>query len=171
MGKQTTNNILQFIKFGIVGVMNTLVDFLVFTLLVLLFGGKSDNLFLTGVFTFIAYVCGVLNSFLLNSRWTFKQEYRSTKLEKLMFALVNGISWAVSFFFVWLFSNHVLPGGDLTDFVFNLLGYSELEQYGKVVSILAKLLSAPIVIIVNFLGTKLFVFNEKEGTQGNGDKN
>jgi putative flippase GtrA len=42
MKKSAANNILQFIKFGIVGVMNTLVDFLVFTLLTLLFGGMRD---------------------------------------------------------------------------------------------------------------------------------
>jgi putative flippase GtrA len=162
MKKSAANNILQFIKFGIVGVMNTLVDFLVFTLLTLLFGGMRDSIFLTGVFTLIAYACGVLNSFLLNSRWTFRQEYRRTKQEKYMFVLVNAVSWLVSFFFVWLFSNHVFPNSSLTEFTYNLLGYTEVEQYEKVVSILSKLFSAPIVIIVNFLGTKLFVFNGKK---------
>ena len=79
-----------------------------------------------------------------------------------MFVLVNAVSWLVSFFFVWLFSNHVFPNSSLTEFTYNLLGYTEVEQYEKVVSILSKLFSAPIVIIVNFLGTKLFVFNGKK---------
>ena len=73
---------IQLIKFALVGVLNTLVDFLVYTLLVLVFGISENNVFMIGLFTLIAYACGVLNSFILNTRWTFRQEYKRTAKER-----------------------------------------------------------------------------------------
>lgn len=152
---------IQLIKFGLVGVSNTLVDFVVYTLLVLIFGIENGDTFLIGLFTFIAYGCGVLNSFILNTRWTFKKEYKKTGAEAVKFVAVNLISWGLSFFLVWLFSNHVFADSIITNKVCELLGMEGAEQIQKMGSILSKILSVPIVIMVNFLGNKLFVFNKK----------
>jgi putative flippase GtrA len=56
---------VQFVKFGIVGVSNTLLTFLVYTLLLKVFG--VWYLAASG----IGFVIGATNSFLLNRRWTF----------------------------------------------------------------------------------------------------
>lgn len=152
---------IQLIKFALVGVLNTLVDFLVYTLLVLVFGISENNVFMIGLFTLIAYACGVLNSFILNTRWTFRQEYKRTAKERVMFIVVNVVSWGLSYLLVWLFSNHVFLGSSITDWVCSLIGFTTPEKVSKVVSILSKLLATPFVIIVNFLGNKLLVFNKK----------
>lgn len=152
---------IQLIKFALVGVLNTLVDFLVYTLLVLVFGISENNVFMIGLFTLIAYACGVLNSFILNTRWTFRQEYKRTAKERVMFVVVNIVSWGLSYLLVWLFSNHVFSGSSITDWVCSLIGFTTPEKVSKVVSILSKLLATPFVIIVNFLGNKLLVFNKK----------
>ncbi len=152
---------IQLIKFALVGVLNTLVDFLVYTLLVLVFGISENNVFMIGLFTLIAYACGVLNSFILNTRWTFRQEYNRTAKERVMFVVVNIVSWGLSYLLVWLFSNHVFSGSSITDWVCSLIGFTTPEKVSKVVSILSKLLATPFVIIVNFLGNKLLVFNKK----------
>ena len=152
---------IQLIKFALVGVLNTLVDFLVYTLLVLVFGISENNVFMIGLFTLIAYACGVLNSFILNTRWTFRQEYKRTAKERVMFVVVNIVSWGLSYLLVWLFSNHVFTGSSITDWVCSLIGFTTPEKVSKVVSILSKLLATPFVIIVNFLGNKLLVFNKK----------
>lgn len=152
---------IQLIKFALVGVLNTLVDFLVYTLLVLVFGISENNVFMIGLFTLIAYACGVLNSFILNTRWTFRQEYKRTAKERVMFVAVNIVSWGLSYLLVWLFSNHVFSGSSITDWVCSLIGFTTPEKVSKVVSILSKLLATPFVIIVNFLGNKLLVFNKK----------
>lgn len=152
---------IQLIKFALVGVLNTLVDFLVYTLLVLVFGISENNVFMIGLFTLIAYACGVLNSFILNTRWTFRQEYKRTAKERVMFVVVNIVSWGLSYLLVWLFSNHVFAGSSITDWVCSLIGFTTPEKVSKVVSILSKLLATPFVIIVNFLGNKLLVFNKK----------
>ena len=58
--------LVQFVKFGVVGVANTLLTFAVYTLLLKVFGvwylGASA----------IGFIVGTINSFLLNRRWTFR---------------------------------------------------------------------------------------------------
>ena len=155
---ETKRSFFQFIKFAIVGAMNTIVDFLVYTVLTLVFGVNDNNVFLVGLFTLIAYACGVLNSFILNTHWTFKSEYRQTSREKILFIVVNLVSWLVSFALTYLFTEFVFDGSGIAQWVANLLHYQQMDN---VVSILAKLLAAPIVIIINFLGSKLLVFRSK----------
>ncbi len=153
---------IQLIKFALVGVMNTLVDFLVYTVLVLLFGVSDSNVFIIGLFTLIAYACGVFNSFLLNSRWTFRSEYRKSAREKLMFVVVNLVSWLVSYVLTYVFTTMVYQNSTLALDIAGLVGYTSEAQLDKIVSILAKLTATPIVILVNFLGSKLFVFTGKD---------
>lgn len=58
--------VVQFLKFGIVGVANTLLTFAVYTLLLKVFGVW----YLAA--SAIGFVVGTINSFLLNRRWTFR---------------------------------------------------------------------------------------------------
>jgi putative flippase GtrA len=57
--------LVQFVKFGIVGISNTLLTFVVYTLLLKLFGVW----YLAA--SAIGFVIGAVNGFLLNRRWTF----------------------------------------------------------------------------------------------------
>jgi putative flippase GtrA len=57
----------RFVKFGITGVMNTLVDFLVFTVL----SYVGVNMYLSQV---VSYSCGMLNSYAVNRKWTFRSQ-------------------------------------------------------------------------------------------------
>lgn len=56
----------QFLKFGVVGVSNTLLTFVVFTILVKVFG-----LWYVAA-SALGFVVGACNGFLLNRSWTFK---------------------------------------------------------------------------------------------------
>ena len=58
--------VIQFVKFGIVGVSNTLLTFAVYTLLLKVFGVW----YLAA--SAIGFAVGTINSFLLNRRWTFR---------------------------------------------------------------------------------------------------
>ena len=58
--------LVQFVKFGVVGVANTLLTFAVYTLLLKVFGVW----YLAA--SAIGFVAGTINSFLLNRRWTFR---------------------------------------------------------------------------------------------------
>jgi len=57
---------VQFIKFGVVGISNTLLTFAVYTLLLKAFGVW----YLAA--SAIGFAAGTVNSFLLNRRWTFR---------------------------------------------------------------------------------------------------
>jgi putative flippase GtrA len=58
--------VLQFVKFGVVGVSNTLIFFLVYTLLLKVFG--VWYVAASG----IGFAVGAVNGFLWNRRWTFR---------------------------------------------------------------------------------------------------
>jgi putative flippase GtrA len=58
--------LVQFVKFGIVGVSNTLLTFAVYTLLLKVFGVW----YLAA--SAIGFIVGAVNGFLLNRRWTFR---------------------------------------------------------------------------------------------------
>src|SRR3984957_10668996 len=69
--------LVQFVKFGIVGVSNTLLTLVVYTVLLKVFGVW----YLAA--SAIGFVAGAVNGFLLNRRWTFKEHVgvRSTPVK------------------------------------------------------------------------------------------
>jgi putative flippase GtrA len=58
--------LVQFVKFGIVGISNTLLTLAIYTLLLKVFGVW----YLAA--SAIGFIAGTINSFLLNRRWTFR---------------------------------------------------------------------------------------------------
>src|SRR5438067_12897504 len=73
----------QFIKFGIVGISNTLLSFLVYTLLLKVFGVW----YLAA--SAIGFLVGAVNGFLINRRWTFK-EHVGDALTPVRWGIVQG---------------------------------------------------------------------------------
>ncbi len=59
--------LVQFVKFGIVGISNTLLTLIVYTLLLKVFGVW----YLAA--SAIGFIVGAINGFLLNRRWTFRE--------------------------------------------------------------------------------------------------
>ena len=59
--------LIQFVKFGLVGVSNTLITFIIYTLLLKVFGVW----YLAA--SAIGFAVGATNGFLLNRRWTFSE--------------------------------------------------------------------------------------------------
>ncbi|MEL7609830.1 MAG: GtrA family protein [Bacillota bacterium] len=135
--KDLKHTIFQFIKFNLVGLLNTAVDFAIYTLLTEVFG----------VVYFVAktlsYTAGVLNSFFFNSRWTFRGEGKGTGKQFMLFVAVNLVSLGVSLGGMYLCKNAL---GITSDFWSNLI-------------------VTPVAMVVNFIGNKLFVF-KADGTKG-----
>ncbi len=120
---------LEFIRFGLVGVINTAVDFAVFVLLYRLTG--IDPLLCNG----IAFLVAVTNSYLFNHHWTFRQSGRP-------------LSFAAYVRFVALNAGGLVIG---TIAILLLGGLVPLE--------IAKLVAAGITLIWNYTCSKLFIFN------------
>lgn len=79
---------IQFIKFGIVGLGNTLITFIVYFILV-----KLKVYYVTA--NVIGYIAGVINSFFWNSSWVFKKSSRSLNL-LIKFVIVNLITLGIT---------------------------------------------------------------------------
>ncbi|MBQ3108466.1 MAG: GtrA family protein [Clostridia bacterium] len=125
---------IQFIKFGLVGCLNTLVDLIVFTLLNAIF----HIYYLAKI---VSYSCGVLNSYFFNTRWTFQKEHKKSAKEFILFVVINLISLGVSLGMLYVCRNLFMIR---IDFISNVIA--------TVVS-----------LVVNFIGNKLIVFRtEKE---------
>jgi putative flippase GtrA len=90
----------QFVKFGIVGVSNTLLAFAVYTLLLKLFG--VWYLAASG----IGFGVGAVNGFLLNRRWTFK-EHVGDALTPVRWTVVQGCGLLANLGLVYLFVDGV----------------------------------------------------------------
>ncbi len=135
-------SILQFVKFNIVGVFNTIVDFVVYSIMCI-FG---LHYMLAQV---IGYAFGVGNSYLMNSLWTFSRERKHTAKEFGRFLLVNLASLCVSLGVLW--AGH------------NLLGIES--------DLWCKAIATPAALIVNFTGNKLFVFKKDPGAESGGEEN
>jgi putative flippase GtrA len=101
---------LELLKFGVVGAVNTGIDFSVFaflfTLGIPLLPAHS-----------LAYACGILNSFLLNKKWTFKQSGQAKVKQKdqslgqlVKFVSLNLFTLLVTYvLLVWFSNNLGLP--------------------------------------------------------------
>jgi putative flippase GtrA len=88
--------VVQFVKFGIVGVSNTLLAFAVYTLLLKVFG--VWYVAASG----IGFAVGAVNGFLLNRRWTFSGHVGDA-LTPVRWAIVQTCGLACNLGLVYLF--------------------------------------------------------------------
>ena len=122
-------NIRSFIKYSLVGVMNTVIDFAVFYLLNTLLGMSMVPA------QIISFLAGTLNSFLANRKWTFRVEGVINKGEVLRFCL-----------------------GKAGYLVCNLLLLELFTWLLPISPFIAKFPTAVILIFFNYLYDKVVVF-------------
>jgi putative flippase GtrA len=96
LARFTTPVLVQFVKFGIVGVSNTLLTFIVYTLLLKVFGVW----YLAA--SAIGFGVGATNGFLLNRRWTFREHVGDT-LTPVRWAIVQGCGLGINEGLLYLF--------------------------------------------------------------------
>ena len=144
---------LQLIKFGLVGVSNTLIDFLIASALNALFG-------IYYLAKIVGYACGIANSYFWNSRWTFREERRRDAREIVSFIAVNLVTLGLSLLLQWIFRDKLQLGA----WWMRTLGENFLTKLlnGERFCLL---LATGIALIVNFLGNKLLVFRKKEQSE------
>jgi putative flippase GtrA len=88
--------LVQFVKFGLVGVSNTVLTFAVYTLLLKAFGVW----YLAA--SAIGFAVGATNGFLLNRRWTFR-DHVGDSLTPVRWAIVQGGGLAVNELLLYVF--------------------------------------------------------------------
>lgn len=77
---------VQFIKFAVVGVLNSAIQYVVF---LLLYSLNGTQYLLASI---IGYLAGMTNSYILNRRWTFGSRNQQLLTELSKFVTVNLIS-------------------------------------------------------------------------------
>lgn len=118
----------QFIKYGMVGILNTLVT------LGVIFLCKSILAVNPLLSNTLGYVAGVINSFLWSRAWVFRSS-GSVSREALKFALGFGICYSLQFLFVWSLSYHS-PLGEMQwelPYGFVISGYGIATIFGNIV--------------------------------------
>ena len=134
-------NLMQFIKFGIVGVSNTLVSYLL-NLLCLFLLDKYDFVYDYVIANTVAFVLSVLWSFYWNERFVFtkhNEDYKSNKFVRLL-------KMYLSYGFTGIILNNVLS------FVWiSVLGISK---------VIAPLINSAIGVPINYVINKKWTFEE-----------
>lgn len=120
----------QFLRFCMVGVANTLVDLTAFFGLTL--GGIP---YLPA--QALSYSAGVANSFFFNRKWTFRVTRQASVPEVIKFVIVNGLSLSLS-----------------SGLLYVLHDVTHLQLW------LSKFSATGGGMVVNFLGSRLWVFTE-----------
>jgi len=121
-------SLIQFIKFGIVGISNTLLTALTIWILLKLLH-CSDY-----VSNLIGYIVGLLNSFIWNRKWTFESK---TKVSATLFKFI--LTFAICY---------LLQLGNL----YLLLHFTHIDSY------ICQLLSIVVYTIINFILNKNYTF-------------
>jgi len=135
--------IKQFIKFCIIGITNTGLDFIFFNFLILTTGiYKGEWL---GLLNFISFTFASINSYFLNKFWTFNQ--KETKSQKqnffLQFFIISLIGCIINTFIVYFITTFIPPFFDISQLLWINI---------------AKCLAAIISLFWNFFSYKFFVF-------------
>lgn len=102
------SHILPMIKFGIVGVSNTIIDFVVFYLL--------SFVILEYLAKGISFALSVINSFIWNRWWTFQKKGKATKIEMAKFLAVNLLTLCINLVFYWIWRD-LLGLGKIWSFI------------------------------------------------------
>lgn len=124
------------IRFGIVGCINTAVDFITFTLLLSALG--MDKL----VCQVGGYSMGIINSFVLNKLWTFndKKEKTNNISQFIKFVITNLISLGIS-----------------------LMGLNILSNKLHINVYVSKVIVTLFLQVFNYVVYKVFIFKGKDG--------
>lgn len=151
IGQDKAASLVQLACFCVVGGINTLVDTGIFSLIYYVFLGVSETLYsIPLVISYFGgnealypipfaagYLCGVACSFVLNKLVTFRDK-GSAKRQWLPFLLINLVTLGIG------------------------QGAMALLRLAGITGVLAKLITVPVTLVINFLGSRLIVFRREK---------
>jgi putative flippase GtrA len=135
----------QFLRFAVIGAINTGLDFAILNLLMYLTGVYSGPTLV--ILNFISFTIAVINSYFLNKKWAFKDQANGDQGRKFVLFIVISLIGA-------LINTGIVAGG--TTYIPPMLGLSK-ELWANVM----KLAATGASLVWNFIGYKLFVFRGK----------
>ena len=137
--------IKQITRFSVIGLLNTIVDLAVLNGLIALTHTGRRGLFYA-VFKTAAFICAVLNSYVMNSAWTFQRNRaRKTGKEVAEYLLISAFGAVVNVGSSWYVATFVQP-------------LPEMAVYWPTI---AALVGTAFSFAFNFAGYKYFVFSPR----------
>ena len=128
---------LQFLKFALIGILNTGIHYSVFLFLLRIVGVY----FLAA--SAVGYCCGLINSYIFNKLWTFKARGTRKHLEFMKFVLVNIVALGA-----------------------NIISLKGFVSYLSLSPETGQVLAIAFSLIANFVGNKLWTFRfDEQSTQ------
>lgn len=125
------DDLFRFIKFGLVGVLNTAINWIIFILL------NSLGVYYI-ISNIISYSLSTLNSYIWNSKWVFKYNGDNIKETTFKFIILNIIGLILNTCILYI--------------LVDILGLSK---------IIGLIITTGIVMILNYFINKLWVFSRK----------
>lgn len=142
----------EYMRFGVSGVLNTLIDFAVINALVIAFEASLNNVLYTA-FRIAGFIVAAIQSYFLNKYWVFKKakRYRTSDVvgERGKFASVTIVSFLLNV--------------TSSSIVYSLL--SKSHMWSTLVNVnISSAIGIGLVFMSNFIGYKFFVFKAKPNT-------
>lgn len=134
----------QFLRFCLVGGLNTFIDILIFNLIVWSFPTQDSGLLI--IYNSVAYTVGALNSFCWNKLWTFRQRSSASSDQVTRFILVTSMGIICNDAFLWL-ATSILNSLSLSSFIW--------INVAKISAIAGS-------VAVSYLGMRFSVFTKSE---------
>lgn len=128
--KFINDGVIRFIKFGMVGVINTLVNWIIFFIL----NALGMYYILANI---IAYILGTVNSYLWNTLWVFKYKDKASTETTIKFIILNLIGLGLN-----------------TGILYVLVDLCNLNKF------IGLVITTGIVMIINYVVNKLWVFSK-----------
>lgn len=124
-------NMMNFIKFCLVGGSNTLITLLFFYMFNKIL---SINYMISSI---LGYLCGMLNSFVLNKLWTFRNNEKRLFPQLIKFIFVNSTSLGINLLLMYIFINKL-----------------------HFDSMASQIIATGFTIISNYIGSRFWVFKD-----------
>jgi putative flippase GtrA len=123
---------LAFLRFGLVGIVNTALDLFLFTL------GTAATDLAPALINIFSYGTGICCSFLLNSLWTFKHSKipSAIRLRLTLFVILNLINLVLSTVLLAVFVQWMPP-------------------------LMGKILTIPVIFAIGYFGSTFIVFSPR----------
>ena len=143
----------QIARFGVVGIINTGLDFAILNILIYTTGIYSGAWL--SVFNTISFGIAVINSYFLNKYWAFGTGGSVRTTEVSRFLTVSLIGLTINTLIVYVLGTFFILSFRLSD------GAPFIELAAGLWDNLAKLAATAISLVWNFIGYKLFVFKNR----------
>lgn len=149
--KITRSDILQLLRFGIVGVTNTTIDFGVLNLLLWLY--PTTSLSRTLEYNSLAVLLAATNSFFMNKYWTFQKRNRINSQEVFRFVVIAGATTLMNDLLMWILG----------------IAFPAVMSSGQLGASVLKFFAIFGTMSVSFFGMRLWVFFQHRHVGGEGE--